>query len=158
MAEQPTAPDRRPAMVARQLALAHWIQRAIESGEVKYQADAARLLGLSRARVSQLLDLMLLAPDIQERLLPCGRSWTSASGPPRRYRRTVLRATPTSREIRLLPEPMPASTRIRTTTSGSTIATSGSRRSASTPIPSTFPASFSESRRGVRMTVAKGSV
>ncbi|MFN7990036.1 MAG: hypothetical protein U0529_21365 [Thermoanaerobaculia bacterium] len=65
----PKKPEKRPARIALQLALAHRIQRAIESGEIKDQADAARRLGLTRARVSQLLDLTLLAPDIQERLL-----------------------------------------------------------------------------------------
>lgn len=69
VAEQPPATARRPAKVALQLALAHRIQRAIETGEVKDQAEAARMLGLTSARVSQLLDLTLLAPDIQERLL-----------------------------------------------------------------------------------------
>jgi predicted XRE-type DNA-binding protein len=69
VAEQPPEPAKRPAKVALQLALAHRIHRAIESGDVKNQAEAARLLGLTRARVSQLLDLTLLAPDIQERIL-----------------------------------------------------------------------------------------
>lgn len=69
VAAQPEEPARRPARVALQLARAHRIQRAIESGEVKDQAEAARLLGLTRARVSQLLDLTRLAPDIQESLL-----------------------------------------------------------------------------------------
>jgi predicted XRE-type DNA-binding protein len=69
VAEQPKEPAIRPAKVALQLALAHRIQKAIEAGEVRDQAEAARLLGLTRARVSQLLDLTLLAPDIQERIL-----------------------------------------------------------------------------------------
>ena len=69
VAEQPVEPARRPAKVALQLALAQRIHRAIRAGEVKDQAEAARQLGLTRARVSQLLDLTLLAPDIQERLL-----------------------------------------------------------------------------------------
>lgn len=62
-------PERRPARIALQLALAHRIQRAIDAGEIRDQAEAARRLGLTRARVSQILDLALLAPDIQERLL-----------------------------------------------------------------------------------------
>lgn len=62
-------PEKRPARIALQLALAYRIQGAIEAGEIKDQAEAARLLGLTRARVSQLLNLTLLAPDIQERLL-----------------------------------------------------------------------------------------
>ncbi|KAA0250332.1 MAG: hypothetical protein EDX89_22930 [Acidobacteria bacterium] len=65
----PPPPERRPARVALQLALAHEVQRAIDRGELKDQADAARRLGLTRARLTQLLDLTLLAPDIEERVL-----------------------------------------------------------------------------------------
>jgi hypothetical protein len=65
----PPAPVRRPARVAIMLALAHKIQDAIDRGVVRDCADVAMRLGLSRARISQLLDLILLAPDIQERLL-----------------------------------------------------------------------------------------
>ena len=35
----------------------------------EWAADAARNLGLTRARVSQLMDLLMLAPDIQEKIL-----------------------------------------------------------------------------------------
>jgi len=56
---------RRPAHVARQLALAHHLQRAIDDGVVADRAAVARKLGLTRARVTQLLDLLLLAPDLQ---------------------------------------------------------------------------------------------
>ena len=62
-------PERRPARVALALALAHQIQLAIDRGELRDQAEAARRLGLTRARVTQLLDLTLLAPDLQERIL-----------------------------------------------------------------------------------------
>jgi hypothetical protein len=65
----PPAPVRRPARVAIMLALAHKIQDAIDRGVVRDCADVAMRLGLSRARISQLLDLILLAPDIQERIL-----------------------------------------------------------------------------------------
>lgn len=58
-------PVRRPAHVARQLALAHHLQRAIDQGLVADRAAVARKLGLTRARVTQLLDLLLLAPDLQ---------------------------------------------------------------------------------------------
>ena len=68
-AEPSPQPSRRPARVAVMLALAHTIQRAIESGEIRNQADAARRLGLTRARFTQLLDLTLLAPVVQEELL-----------------------------------------------------------------------------------------
>ena len=63
------APVRRPARVAIMLALAHKIQQAIDRGAIRDRAEVARRLGLTRARVTQLLDLTLLAPDIQERVL-----------------------------------------------------------------------------------------
>lgn len=68
-AEASSAPRRRPARVAVMLALAHQIQRAIDRGEVRDQAEVARRLGFTRARLTYLMDLTLLAPDIQERLL-----------------------------------------------------------------------------------------
>lgn len=68
-APPPPEPVRRPARVARMLALAHHIRWAIERGDVPDASTVARRLGLTRARVSQLLDLCLLAPDIQEAIL-----------------------------------------------------------------------------------------
>jgi len=65
----PPEPVRRPARVAIMLALAHKIQDAIDRGVVRDCADVAMRLGLSRARISRLLDLTLLAPDIQEQIL-----------------------------------------------------------------------------------------
>jgi hypothetical protein len=51
------------------LALAHHLQGAIDRGLVPDRATVARRLGLTRARVTQLLDLLLLAPDLKERVL-----------------------------------------------------------------------------------------
>ncbi len=65
----PPVPVCRPARVAVMLALAHKIQDAIDRGVVRDRADAARRLGLTRARMTQLLNLTLLAPDIQEQIL-----------------------------------------------------------------------------------------
>ena len=62
-------PVRRPAKVARMLALAHHLQGAIDRGFVADRAAVARKLGLTRARVTQLLDLLLLAPDLQQAVL-----------------------------------------------------------------------------------------
>ena len=62
-------PVHRPARVAVTLALAHKIRQAILSGKIQDQADSARKLGLTRARISQILDLMNLAPDLQEEIL-----------------------------------------------------------------------------------------
>jgi hypothetical protein len=67
--EAPPAPVRRPARVAVMLALAHKIQQAIDAGTVRDRAEVARRLGFTRARVTHLMDLTLLAPDLQERVL-----------------------------------------------------------------------------------------
>ena len=58
-----------PSAIARRIALAHHIEGLIERGELKGYADAASRLGLSRARLTQVCDLALLAPDIQTAVL-----------------------------------------------------------------------------------------
>lgn len=58
-----------PAPIARRLALAHHIEAQIAAGKLSDYADAARRLGLTRARITQLCDLTLLAPDIQAAVL-----------------------------------------------------------------------------------------
>ena len=55
--------------VARTLALAHKIDEMIRAGELRHLADAARAIGVSRARMSQIANLLLLAPEIQEVIL-----------------------------------------------------------------------------------------
>ena len=65
----PPEPVRQPARVAIMLAFAHKIQDAIDHGIVADQAEAARFLRITRARVTQILDLVLLSPDIQEQIL-----------------------------------------------------------------------------------------
>ena len=57
------------ARVAWQLALAHLIDRVVEKEVVADYAAAAQVLGLSRARLSQVTSLLLLAPEIQEAIL-----------------------------------------------------------------------------------------
>ncbi len=69
IAEAPPAAVRRSARVAVMLALAHKIQQAIDAGTVPDRAEVARRLGFTRARITHLLDLMLLAPDLQEWIL-----------------------------------------------------------------------------------------
>ena len=63
------AERRYPARIARQLALAHALQRRVDAGEFADYADMARALGFTRARVTQIMDLLLLAADIQEEIL-----------------------------------------------------------------------------------------
>lgn len=55
--------------VARQLALSYYIEQAVESGVLKDYAHAARVLGLTRARLSQILNLKRLSPTIQAQIL-----------------------------------------------------------------------------------------
>ena len=62
-------PVGRVARVARLLALAHKIDRRIHDGELADLADAARSLNITRARVTQIMNLLLLAPAIQEAIL-----------------------------------------------------------------------------------------
>lgn len=68
-AEAAVAPRRYPARIARQLALAHALQRRVDAGEFTDYAAMARALGFTRARISQIMDLLLLAPDIQAQIL-----------------------------------------------------------------------------------------
>ena len=52
------------ATIARRIALAHHVEKLIERGELRDHAEAAERLGLTRARVTQICDLALLAPDV----------------------------------------------------------------------------------------------
>ena len=65
---RPEAPERVPR-VARLLALAHHWRGLIREGTVRDRAELSRLVGVSRARVSQVMRLLDLAPDIQETVL-----------------------------------------------------------------------------------------
>jgi hypothetical protein len=90
--QRPTASICYPARVARQLALAHALQRRLESGEFENQAALAHGLGFCRERISKLLDLLNLAPDIQEEILflecaPASQPFTEAD-----LHRMVLKA------------------------------------------------------------------
>jgi hypothetical protein len=55
--------------VTRVLALAIQFQEMLRGGEVRDCADLARLAGLSRERISQIMKLTWLAPDIQMEVL-----------------------------------------------------------------------------------------
>jgi len=55
--------------VSRLLALAIRFDRLIRAGEVTDYAALARLGHVSRARITQIMNLLMLAPDIQEQIL-----------------------------------------------------------------------------------------
>jgi hypothetical protein len=59
----------RPPRVTCLLALAHRFEALVRSGEVRDYADLARVGRVSRARVSQIVKLLMLAPSIQEYIL-----------------------------------------------------------------------------------------
>jgi hypothetical protein len=59
----------RPPRVTCLLALAHRFEGLVRSGEARDYADLARVGRVSRARVSQILKLLTLAPSIQEHIL-----------------------------------------------------------------------------------------
>ncbi len=65
---KPILPGRVPR-VAKLMALAIKFEGMIRRGEVRDYADLARLGQITRARVTQIMALLNLAPDLQERLL-----------------------------------------------------------------------------------------
>ena len=62
-------PKGRVPRISRLMALAIRFDRLIKEGEIEDQADLARLGSVSRARVTQIMSLLQLAPEIQEALL-----------------------------------------------------------------------------------------
>jgi hypothetical protein len=62
-------PSPRVPRIARLMALALHIEALVQAGTVPSYAAAARLGHVSRARLSQILSLLHLAPDLQEQLL-----------------------------------------------------------------------------------------
>jgi len=67
-AAQSSEPRRIPR-IARLMALAIKFQEMVDHGEVRDYADLARLGYVTRARFTQIMNLALLAPDLQEELL-----------------------------------------------------------------------------------------
>ena len=55
--------------ITRLMALAIEFNRLLREGQIASQAEIARLGHISRARLTQIMNLTLLAPDIQEALL-----------------------------------------------------------------------------------------
>lgn len=55
--------------VARLMALAIRFDRLVRDGEVADYAELARLGQVSRARITQIMNLLMLAPNIQESIL-----------------------------------------------------------------------------------------
>lgn len=67
--EPPPMSDGHTPRISQLMALAIRFEQLIRDGVARDQADLARLALVSRARVTQIMDLLMLAPDIQEALL-----------------------------------------------------------------------------------------
>jgi len=91
-------PDGAPRMprVTRLMALAIKWQGMVDAGELRDYADIARLGYVSRARITQIMNLSNLAPEIQEHLL-----FPTGFLPPERHLRPLLAEVEWDRQRRL---------------------------------------------------------
>jgi hypothetical protein len=64
----PSAAERVPR-IARLMALAWRFEELLRTGKIRNHAELARLGHVSRARITQIMNLRLLAPDVQAQLL-----------------------------------------------------------------------------------------
>lgn len=78
-------PQRVPR-IARLMALAIHFDELIRTGKVKDQSEIARLGRVSTARISQIMGLLYLAPEIQEDILICSKSLNSEASTERQIR------------------------------------------------------------------------
>ena len=94
-----TEPGSQPTRLAWQLAFAHRAEREIAEGVFENRAAAARHYGITRARMTQLLDLLLLPHEVQEGILGLRGDgcWSVASE--RSVRVFLLGSVSSSREI-----------------------------------------------------------
>src|SRR5881398_143195 len=67
--QAPTVASGRVPRIARLMALALRFEELVRSGAVRDYAELARLGQVSRARLTQIMNLLHLAPDIQEAIL-----------------------------------------------------------------------------------------
>jgi hypothetical protein len=67
--QSPKRPTTRTPHISRLMALAIHFQGMLDDGHVSDLATLARWGKVSRARMTQIMNLLYLAPDIQERLL-----------------------------------------------------------------------------------------
>jgi len=79
--------------ITRLMALAIKFEGYVRDGAVKDYAELARLGHVSRARVTQIMDLNLLAPDIQEAILDLPRTVEGRDGVTLKDTSPILRVT-----------------------------------------------------------------
>jgi len=86
----PVAEGDRPPRITCLLALAYRFEALVQSGKVRDYADLARAGHVSRARVSQILKLLTLAPSIQEYILWMPPRSASKDGITERHLRGIV--------------------------------------------------------------------
>lgn len=64
-----SSPKPGPSKLARRLALAHAIDRLVEGGVLRTYGEAAQVLGVTSASMTQVNRLRFLCPTIQEAIL-----------------------------------------------------------------------------------------
>ena len=69
LTDTPAPPSGRVPLISRLMALAIHYEDLLRAGTVESLAELARLGHVSRTRISQVMNLLHLAPEIQERLL-----------------------------------------------------------------------------------------
>jgi hypothetical protein len=83
----PNSGDRaRIPRITRLMALAIKFQQLVDRGEVRDYADLARLGYVTRARITQIMNLLNLAPDIQEAILDMAASVENTTLAERQFR------------------------------------------------------------------------
>jgi hypothetical protein len=97
----PAADPGRVPRVARLMALALRLESLRQAGAVKDYAEIARLGHVTRARVSQVMNLLYLAPDLQEAVLFLPRTLRGRDPIPL-WRLLPIAATPDWRQQRRL--------------------------------------------------------
>ncbi len=102
-----SAPTGRVTRVARMLALAHKIDAKVRTGELRDLADAARELGLTRARITQFANLLLLAPEIQAAILDLPLVTTGRDPISERQLRKIVAEVDWQRQMQLWNEVKP---------------------------------------------------
>ena len=88
----PLEPGRVPR-ISRLMALAIRFDRMLKRGVVRDYADLARLGLVSKPRVTQIMNLLLLAPDIQEELLFLPRNTNSKDPITERHVRAITKVS-----------------------------------------------------------------
>ena len=95
--EPPAAPIPR---ITRLMALAIKFQTMVDQGEVRDYADLARLGYVTRARLTQIMNLLLLAPEIQEEVLQLRGQRTEEGALSERHVRPVTKIATWSHQKR----------------------------------------------------------